>query len=449
MLGLSLAMTLGNPTLNAGVGVSALAVLTAIEWNQADYPLEPAKVGGVWTSGFDPDDYLPLSYFVGTPLFVDFTTGSDAANGQSGTPVKSLWRAINLVNAAGVPTHVTVNPGTFPRANWFNSGSTVLTTPAWFEVVGGRAVAYNGDVLTWPGSPDATYPNTYKASRSSVARVVNLLGTSPYGTHYADFAKVADAATCNSTANSWAQVGSDLYVNRGGGTLNANTRAYLTTNGLRTSTSVRLTGFDIEGGGGSGGCFSILNAASSVVIAESCTFRYSGSDAIPRDCCLIEGTSTGLFAFLDCDFSGSSKDGLNHTRADDGFRLVHVLTERCSGDDFGRGASTSNNAITGHFMTVQADFDNQGYSYGRAGLVRFVNDSRLAMFGGSASFDLNDGSGFTPSVIRADNTAEIRLVDVDVTSAGEATLLTADDAIIWTNNVTQTGGTASGDIRPF
>jgi hypothetical protein len=433
--------------LNTDSGFIASTVLSNIEWDQVSYPLIPVKVNDVWQSDFDPDDYLPRSYFSGTPLFVDFTTGSDAANGQAGTPVKSLWRAINLINTAGVPTHVTVTPGTFPRANWFNSGSVVLTTPAWFEVVGGEALAYNGDVLTWPGSPDATYTNTYKSARSNVSRVVNLLTTSAYGNHYVDFTKVADAATCNSTVNSWAQVGSDLYVNRGGAVTNANTRAYLTTNGLRTSASLRLTGFNIEGGGGLGGCLHILDIVEGVVIVEDCSLRYPGSDAAPRDCWFSDDSS-GLIAFINTDFSSSSKDGGNAHWTNDALRQTYVLTIGCSGNDFGRGASTSNNAITAHETVVWLDIEGD-YAYARGTPIRNINDSRMGKLGGSVSYDLGDGGGFTPSVVRVDNTAENWFVDVTITSAGENTLLTADDGVNYIHDVTQIGGVAAGDTRLF
>jgi hypothetical protein len=447
-------IALFNPDGSPYGDIDPLEVLTSMEWDQVNYPLAPAKVDGVWESGFDPDDYLPLAFFTGTPLFCDFATGNDANNGTAGQPVKSLWRLINLINASADPVYAEVTGGPFPRANWFNNLSVVVTVKAWINYVsGGRGLAYNGDVLSW--SADGSFPpNNWNASRPNVARVIDLLAASPYGNHYRDFAKYTTSAEVQSGGFAdprWAQISSNtiLTVNRGGGVLNANTRALLTTNGLRTNTSLRLSNFNIEGGGGAGGAFSIQNVTDGVVIAENCSFRYAGSDAVPRDNSLIEG-STGLFAFIDCEFDSSSKDGLNHTRTDDGQRLTFVLTERCRGADFGRGASTSNNAITGHQMTVQVDFNNQGWEYGRLGTVRFIDDTRLAMFGGRVAYDLGDGSGFTPAVVRADDTAEIWLIDVEVESvASENTLLTTTNGVIHTHNVTQTGGSASGDIRPF
>lgn len=430
--------------------VDPIAVLNSIEWDQVNYPLAPEKTGDVWISGLNPDDYLPLSGYTGTPLFVDQVSGSDAANGQAGTPVKSLHRAIALINTAMQPTHVTVLSGSFPRTNSFNSsGSVVLNYPAWFECEGGgRAVVWHGDVLTWASAGSGAY----SATRSSVARVVDTRSVNVFG-DYPDLIKVADLAACQALPGSWAQVTTTLYVHLSdsAAVTNANTKAFLTTNAFRTTAPLRLTNFDLEGGGGEGGCLSLQGITGDVIV-ENCTFKYpgrfsvTGIDNIDRDCWFADDCN-GLVAFIDSGFSSASKDGGNADWKIDSTRSLFVLTERCSGANFGGGGSLSSNGITGHGTVVWADIDSD-YTNGGGGLVRFIEDSRIAAFGSRYSFDLGDGVN-TPGVVRMDGTAEARLVECVVTSGGEATLLTSTDGIIWTTNVTQTGGVASGDIRPF
>ncbi|MBU1306580.1 MAG: hypothetical protein KKF33_13810 [Alphaproteobacteria bacterium] len=421
----------------------ALAVVADSEWNQTSYPLNPRKVTGAWQSGLTAEDILPAAFFNGTPLFVDLATGNDANNGQAGQPVKSLHRATDLINASALPPRVEVDGGPFIRDFWWNSGTKVLTKAAWFEYVGvGRALTHNANNLTW--STDASYPNARKATRSAVARVFDLTVLDEWG-HYAEFSKAADAAAVNAAYHTWAQInaGADVIVNRGGGALNNNTRVQLTSNGLRTNAPLRLTGFDIEGGGGLGGCLHLQNITGNVVL-ENCSLRYPGSDATPRDCWFADNVN-GLVAFFDCDFSSASKDGGNAHWTTDATRKTFVLTERCTGADFGRGTLSSNNAITGHESVVWIDFEGD-YDGGRGGLLRFINDSRFAMFGGRLGRDFGDGS-ITPSAVRIDNTAQARLIDVVIETGGELALLTGDSGVIYTRNVSLIAGGASGDIR--
>src|SRR5690606_35459563 len=124
---------------------------------------------------------------------------------------------------------------------------------------GGSAIMSTHDVLTWPGTPDGTYTDCYKANRSNVARVVDLTDPDESGV-WPDYAKYVDPAALQAAGavNGWAQDGSSLYVRRADGepVTNDNTRAFVVATNHYAS-GLNVNGFyqGVEWHGGSQGSF--------------------------------------------------------------------------------------------------------------------------------------------------------------------------------------------------
>lgn len=423
-MGLGTSFGLNTPGRGAGVDV-----LGKIRWNRGLYPLSVYKDGSGWHSNFDRNNYVPDSRFV-TTYYVDFGKANDSANGLSfANAKKSISAAVTLGNATGQPFKIRVETdnGTYVRANGLTNSNTVFPTQdcaivaahSGVEITDDskRATVGMHDALTWPGTPDATYTNCYLATRSNVARVFDIATINSYG-DYTELTSVADAATCDTTPGSWAQVGSSLYVNRtdAAAVTNTNTRAYLIAGSAISLTAAHgfsgkfayLRGVNIEGG--NNGVMEVTSLVGSVVVAESCSFKYGGAAAYVYDNVPILDCQ-GLFAFKNCLFASSWKDGLNlHYTPWGTVRQTFCFTENCSSHDHGRGTSTSNQGITGHENVVGVDV-NGNWTYGRGGTVRWINDSRLGAFGSASRFDLLDSTGDPPILWHTVNTAEFYLTD--------------------------------------
>jgi len=439
-----------------GGGVGAL-VLGFIGWNQALYPITVYPIGGgVWRTSFNRYDYVPDSRFV-TAYYVDNARPDNSGNGLTlATAKKSIHAAITAGNATGQPFKVLIETdnGTYVRADGPSNSSSVSPTQDCALVAAHSGVEITDDskrvktgmhdTLSWPGTTDATYTNTYKVTRSNVMRVFDVATANSYG-DYTELTKVADAATCNSTPGSWAQVGSDLYVRRsdGAAVTNINTRAQLSAGACLafpvgfSGKRAFLRGIDFEGG--NSGVVTATSLVGSVIVAENCSFKYEGSsswvtDAVPiLDC-------EGLFAFKNCLFASTYKDGLNvHYTPGGAVRKTFVLTENCSSRDHGRGASTSNNGLTGHENVVGLDV-NGNWTNGRGGTVRWSGDSRLGAFGSASRHDLKDSTGDPAILWHTIDTAKFYLIDCvgEGDGAGDYALDAFSGTTIYTRNFTKT-----------
>lgn len=353
-------------------GVVANASLdfpSGFTWPQSTYPLDFGYDGTKYTSDFDPTAYAAAA-LAGTQYFVNVGTGSDVADGfTSGTAVKSIWKAIQLGNATATPYRVSIAPGSYPRENGFTNTGTLVpaTQPAAFVASGAGVECWTGSTLTWPGSPDATFTSTYKVTRGSVARVLNIGATDANG-DYAELTRVADATTCNSTPNSWAQSGSDLYVHRPAeaAPTNLNTRVLLkSTPNLQTgatSKDMYVSGIDFQGG--NVGCVYLGAAATLNFMAVDCSAKFSGSSTDLVDAWRLDNI-TGIVGLVRCTAACAAKDGINFHWSPGGTPTLYGITVDCIGRNNGRDTSTSNNGLTLHDDIIAVDVNGEYYgNYG-------------------------------------------------------------------------------------
>ena len=159
---------------------------------------------GLYTTTWDPRDYAPT----GTAYYVDVATGDDGNAGTAEAPLKGIDTA--MAKADCVVAYV--KPGHYYRDQ---------SMTAW--------PARNFSLRRWPGESgrilcswaqtgltfvnDPTYTNTWTTTRTNVLRVLDCINTDSDG-DYVQLTHVADAATCNTTENSWATDGGTVYVNR-------------------------------------------------------------------------------------------------------------------------------------------------------------------------------------------------------------------------------------------
>jgi len=359
----------------------------------ADHPLRLRHRGGQFLADIRPEAYAAAA-LAGPSYFVDIATGNDGNAGTNwGAAVKSIFVATQLGNAGGVPFNVAVKAGVYPRANSFTNGGPMVipTQAAAYRAVGGRVTCWAGSDLGWSGVPDGIYGNCHSVARSNVTAVLDLAHADAFGDP-AELARVADAAACNTTAGSWAEVGGTLYVHRadGAAATNANTRALLVVDAFvldDTAKSVYLEGFDFQGGA-NGGVF-VYGATERALVFVDCSARYAGGPSHLCDGFRILDSS-GLALLVRCVAASNAKDGFNFHWGQGGTPALHHLTIDCRAYGNGRYDSQSNNGLTSHDGLVGIDVG--GFYHDNFGANVVSNAaSRLWCLGTEARDSLGDG----------------------------------------------------------
>lgn len=422
--------------ISGGRALTALPV--AFNWPNSTYPVNLVYNGTKWITDFNPDTYAQAA-LSGPQFFVNVGTGSDANSGLTqALAVKSIFKATQLGNALGVPFCVYVAPGSYPRENNFTTTGTLVpnTQPAAYIATGTGVECWSGTVLTWPGSPDVTFPNTYKVARSNVARVINLTTNDANG-DYVELIKVADAATCNATANSWAQVATDLYVHRTSeeAPTTANTRVLLlSTPNLQTgatSKDVYVYGIDFQGG--ANGAVSIQTAATLNAMFVNCSMKYAGASGNAVNGLAINNI-TGLVACKNCIAACNQVDGFNiHKTAGS----PYLLTIDCVGRNNGRDTNLSCNGLTTHDGALVIDVNGEYYQNYGANVIP-INTCQMFCAGTYSHDSFGDvvhGGTTIPTDYQTQNTAEMWLLDCR-SSVSTNALVLSDTSIMLTRNFT-------------
>ena len=387
------------------------------------------------------------------------TAGNDSTgNGSSGTPYRTINKAIQIGNAAAAPYLVYVAAGTYNRTQSFTSNvGTKPTQDAAFVATGGRVQVGSWDDFTAP-TLDATYGNCYSYAITLVDSVIDLTRMDRFG-RYVVLRNVPTAARCNVTPDSWAFVAGTLYINRADGlaVLNTNTRVIRqnfvlnidTTKSLFLGGATASDGFDLMGGQASGLLDSQTTTPSATphaVVASNCTFRFAGGLQGTSARCVNLESHHGCHAFFRCSADGGATDGFNlhNTYA---AATTGMLTVNCAGIDNGRGASTSCNGWTNHEDSWGLDVAGF-YEGNRGGSARSVN-AALALFAGTCirydQGDIIQGGSIPPTAFRTDNTSQYWLdgVRVDGMTGSYAAVAQDGTAAIYHRNC-QFSGLAIG-----
>ncbi|UEM16776.1 hypothetical protein J4G43_022710 [Bradyrhizobium barranii subsp. barranii] len=459
------ALALLNSSLLTGSG--ALQPPSGFNWPFATYPLKVRQTGAyAFTTNFVPEAYAAPA-LAGVVYWADVGAGSNTNPGSQASPVKSIWKATQLANAGGVPATVMVkyNSAGYGRADGFTNTSTPVpnTVPiayiaygATFPAQGGIVDCWVGDALTWPGTPDGTFTNCYVAARSNVSQIIDVSATDANG-DYLRMVQVADAATCNSTPNSWAQVTTNIYVHRtnNDAVTNANTRAMLkaTPNFVQDGTSkdVYLKGFNFQGGAAA--AVACTAAATMNFMAVNCSAKYAGDSATNVNGWKLD-YMTGLAALVNCIGSQNEADGINTHWTPGGTPALFTLTINCKGYNNGRDAVQSCNGLTSHDNAINIEVTGEYYGNYGANVIP-INGNQMWCLGTYAHDSVGDvshGGSTTPTDFQTQATAVMWLQNCR--SAVSATsLLASNTSTIKTRNFLpgggQTPGAGGGTITTF
>jgi hypothetical protein len=373
------------------------------------------------------DRFSPARSAPGATFHVVAGNSDSNAGTSVGTAVGSIWKAVSLANAAGVPSLIWVYPGIYPRsANPCNGGSTVPTVDIAIVNAGnGRVYTGTFDQFAAP-SLDATYTSTYAITVGAVDRVVDISRRDRFG-NYVEMQLVASAAICNATPNSWFYSGTVLYIHRHDSSpvLNTNVRMYRSganqTVRLANQNNFYIEGIDCEGGSNVlGTVYSGAKPASlKAIVGKDCSFNYAGYAVISTVNGVAVNAHHGISAFFNCSANANASDNFNfhNTGVTGGVSMTWLLVN-CSATDAGRTVSMSCNAITSHEDCVGLDIGGN-YNVGRGGTARFIQSSRTGMIGTRITGDVGDlmAAGTTPPcAVQTDTSAKVwaDMVDIDM-----------------------------------
>lgn len=397
------------------------------------------------------------------------TTGNNSNDGlTSATAFRSIYKAIQVINASAVSSKVIILAGAYSRQSGFSFNfSVVPTVDIAFLASGGRVETGAFEEYTAPAI-DATYANCYSFARSGVDRVIDMYSYDQYG-NYSDFTKVNTAAECNATPNSYALISNTtVYINRRDRkpVTFTNSRVLLSgTTGLLLSSNNNIylggltesDGFDFYGGGASGsmsGDFTTVPATKKAVVAKNCSFSYAGGQT-QKD---ARGVSIngfhGLAFFQNCDASSNVTDGFNfHNISNINTAQFLAITVNCSGsNNGGLLLNSSCNGWTTHENVTGIDI--AGYYQGNhGGSCRSVNASKNLFAGTFIKNDLGDiqGGGFMkPTGFRADDTTIYWLDRCNIDMPGSTTgLFTTASAQIYLKNMIPVRQAIVGNVSGY
>lgn len=415
--------------------VSSHQIPSQLEW-PTEYRVEPTleatsgaplygSIGATAEGLFDR--YSSALANPGATFWVSPTGNNDAA-GTFAAPFRSIWRAVQAGNAAGVPTRVNVNAGHYSRSLGFHGGGGTIypQVDMAFVAAAGRVQVSNSDPIVG-FAVDSTHSNTYSKDLANCDRVLDLTDVDEYG-HFADLVRVGTASLVNVTPNSFALESGKIYIRRRDGKAPTDVNTQL----FRAEASVRLyrpVNIYIGGGPNATGMWDFRGGAAGVLVARieagvapapgqrnvlvcaSASFNYGGEYGGAG----VDGVALsrwqGLAAFFNCEASRNNKDGFNaHNDSAGGYAsdAPYILLVNCRGYDNGRGL-TSSNGLTIHEDYVGIDVAGD-YRWGHGGTISNIGASRMYLLGTYVegdSGDLGSGGGILPAAVKVGDSAKI------------------------------------------
>lgn len=339
------------------------------------------------------------------------TTGLDTNNGlTSGTAFRSIWKAIDAGNTAGVSTRVNISTGEYSRGNSFVGGTNAGPLVDMSFVVD-QSNGYRATTGTWDTvsgfTADATQTNTYsKASIANCTMVIDRNTTNRFGNN-PELTQVATAALCNVTPGTWALVSSVLYIHRADGAAptDANTRYFRDSRNflLAAQVNVFTSGIDFQGSNSVYNVFHINSPATTapatpnVVVNSDCSFKYGGVVGATNGRGVGAINWYGLIANLNCNASGNANDGFNLHNPQNSTQ-ARMLNVNCTAKDNGRGVQ-SVNGFTLHEYVSGIDIAGV-YEFNRGGTVHNIDNSKCYLLGTRIKDDQGDAAagGGIPAV---------------------------------------------------
>jgi hypothetical protein len=472
--GTSLVDGAGNPILNQSYAVE---IPSGLGWNSTSYPISlsliwPPRNRCVGTAT-GVDEILAAHFataLAATPIYVDVSNGNDTTgNGTSGNKYATIDKAIQIANAAAVPSHVIVTGGgtrEYQLSQGFNGSTRQPTVMTVFTASNGIVRSTTRYSASFSGTKDATFTNTYKAaiSTTQIARLIALRRLKDGSAEGQDAIRVADAATCNATPGSYAVVSTDLYYNPVDGIapVAANTAVYQAGVGnfraaAATPVSIWLRcesdrdSWLLEGGstGSFRAVYSALPAQPIILAMDNTVLRFAGTrDGVsvnvgsPSRQLEVDGVH-GLFVARNSHCGSSGADAWNIHRnlaSATTYALLVNCTSELSGipDPSAAATNTSNNGLTIHSDVILIDLaGHYAKSYGRT--FYSINTSKALLSGTILEQSFGDqmyGGAFPPCEVALGNTSQVWMdrVEVRPVGGGFPSVAVDDTAILRTRN---------------
>lgn len=325
-------------------------------------------------------DYVHASIAAATPYYVDAAAANDSANGLTvGTPKQKISSAIALANADGqTGSRIIVAAGTYYQDKSINALTAVQPTKhCGFVASGGRVRSVNSTEWSFPGSPDATFTNSYVGGPATAVRVFDRITTQtmPGGTAvlYTPIPLLASQAAVDAAVGGgWFNSGGVTTIRRADGARPTLANTFISgnfnTSSFTTHTKdIYIYGFDFEGG--ITGALEINPTGvgeNKNIVMDSLTCRYAGDGASQIPAMRIASCS-GLIIDSNCDASYGGSDGHNvHGGALGAGVTPYVFHLNPTGWKNGTVGIISCNYITWHDFTNAAVFGGSG-GYGTDG----------------------------------------------------------------------------------
>lgn len=383
---------------------------------------------GLYRTSFNPDSYL-ASWVVTKTIFVNVKTGNDTTgNGATGTPYKTIAKAMAVAIAA-VDTVIQITAqmsgadSVFARDEFIGdlsastiSGKRIAIVPddARFKIL----ATTEQRALSWSLAAGQSF--TYQATRSQVIGVIDVGYIDSFGIPVM-FTRVGSIAAVESTAGSWFQSGSTIYVHTLYGTVPVEDHQCVLVNvhsadvTLASASEIFLRNCFVIGSSGVG------------IFAQNATNDFTANKIVAWNCAIayanvLPGSATASNGFgVDglkvsqlyyCASAYNSADGFNfhYTRADPtpgAIRSYYALCFGCVSYDNGIGnsvASGINNAFTAHEGVNIGCIACSGWNT-QGPLFAMVNGCNTALIGCVSLLSAASGTGTTHAAYYGDQVA--------------------------------------------
>ena len=329
--------------------VTKIALPAGFNW--LDAPIRIFKDGARYVTDFDVARFKNAS---GKTVYFDHIVGLTANDGLTeATPKKTLQECINLI--ADGDTIVMLSKGVYPRQCSIITNRIRKSFNLIARHPGETTLSYS-DALTY--TQDATNTSVYTATRSNVAKVIDL-GVGDSGGF--EYTKVTTIAECQALAGSWYQNGTTVGIHTFDGTIpNNNQHIALLAGELfyvdatTQNVSLYLEGFTIRGGNTGNLTVDPQSTFWVDVFCKNMDFMWATglASAVVGNSINIQG---GRFAFFqNCRSAHSNKDGFNYTKYNvaqvekDTTRFLEINCESWDHGIGNGGSANTHNATTAH-----------------------------------------------------------------------------------------------------
>lgn len=320
-------------------------------FNWLDAPIRIFKDGARYVTDFDVAKFKNVST---KTIYMDHIVGVDTNDGLTeATPKKSIYGA--MVTAADGDTVFILSKGIHHRISSVITNRIRKNVNIIAKYPGEFTFSYS-DSLTY--TQDVTNTSVYTATRSNVAKVIDL-GVGDSGGF--EYTKVTTIAECQALAGSWYQNGTTVGIHTFDGVIpNNNQHVALLAGELfycdatTQNVSLYLEGFTILGGNNGNLTIDPQSTYWADVYCKNVDFFWATglASAVVGNSVNIQG---GRFAyFQNCRSAHSNKDGFNYTKfnvAQEEKSITRFIEVNCESWDHGignGGASNTHNASTAH-----------------------------------------------------------------------------------------------------